>query len=876
MSSRQQRTWLVLTLILTALCFGAKPVQAQSGLPKRKVMIVGIDGVRPDALAAANTPQIDAWIANGAYSATAQAGDITLSGPGWSSMLTGVGRDKHGVDDNSFSGSNFIAFPHFFTRIKESCPNLFTASIVHWSPINSEIVSDSDLVTSVSSDPGVSAAAVDLLQSGDPDILFLHFDQVDGTGHGSGFSPANPPYLNAIENVDGHLVEVWNAVTSRPTFSSEDWLVICSTDHGGLGTGHGGNTNAERTIFFLVSGSASAVGTTISPAPEIVDVPATVFDFLGIPVPQDWAWDGNSVGLSGNPPNSELDCVTCARSLQAEVGGAHQSVALTWIAGGPTLDVDQYELRRNGTLIATLPVSSNSYVDSLSLSGRWHQVLEYSLTPVGGPDAPSCDELATRAVVSPGDVRFFDNFDSYSNDGELVAAGWSRIDVANPLEAATWSVENPGGILNPATIDGTPSRGSFVSSNSDFGGSSSLENPTGSGMSYDLWSPSINCTGLTTVGLHADVSAVLNNNGKAVFYVDVTTNNGLNWVTHFLRVAPSRTEAAPFVTIANADGFFGRLDLDISSTAANQPSVRVRFRHFEPSWDWWIAIDNVIVDDLPMRTGGSATLLANESFTAGIPANWSISGLNSGLNTWNTSDPCDRSISANGTAFPYQGGGGLHRLGVNFAILDSDCNPDPAEDEYLITPPIDASGATEVYLHYRSELRIDPSSTEEVLLSLDGGQTFQPALFSYALGAAGIPEDPVYSDRILHVPAAAGESDVRFAFRFSSAGNRYWWAVTDVSVSAELGVQFVRGDVNGDGSVDVSDPVVSLAFLFSQGPLGCESAADTNDDGLLDISDPIFGLAFLFGGGLPIPAPTACGEDPTPDSLTCTGNQLCP
>jgi len=213
---------------------------------------------------------------------------------------------------------------------------------------------------------------------------------------------------------------------------------------------------------------------------------------------------------------------------------------------------------------------------------------------------------------------------------------------------------------------------------------------------------------------------------------------------------------------------------------------------------------------------------------------------------------------------------------VNFAILDSDCNPDPAEDEYLITPLIDASGATEVYLHYRSELRVDPSSTEEILLSLDGGQTFQPPLFSYALGAAGIPEDPVYADRILYVPAAAGESDVRFAFYFSSGGNRYWWAVTDVSVSAKLGIQFVRGDVNGDGSVDVSDPVVSLAFLFSQGPLGCESAADTNDDGLLDISDPIFGLSFLFGGGLPIPPPVLCGEDPTPDSLTCAGNQLCP
>ena len=38
----------------------------------------------------------------------------TVSGPGWSSMLTGVWADKHGVHDNSFKGANYAKHPHFF------------------------------------------------------------------------------------------------------------------------------------------------------------------------------------------------------------------------------------------------------------------------------------------------------------------------------------------------------------------------------------------------------------------------------------------------------------------------------------------------------------------------------------------------------------------------------------------------------------------------------------------------------------------------------------------------------------------------------------------------------------------------------------------
>jgi hypothetical protein len=67
---------------------------------------------------------------------------------------------------------------------------------------------------------------------------------------------------------------------------------------------------------------------------------------------------------------------------------------------------------------------------------------------------------------------------------------------------------------------------------------------------------------------------------------------------------------------------------------------------------------------------------------------------------------------------------------------------------------------------------------------------------------------------------------------------------------------FVRGRVNGDELVDLSDAVSLLSFLFTGGEAPDPRAAgDVNDDGELDISDPIYLLDYLFRGGPPIPAP---------------------
>jgi hypothetical protein len=79
-------------------------------------------------------------------------------------------------------------------------------------------------------------------------------------------------------------------------------------------------------------------------------------------------------------------------------------------------------------------------------------------------------------------------------------------------------------------------------------------------------------------------------------------------------------------------------------------------------------------------------------------------------------------------------------------------------------------------------------------------------------------------------------------------------------------VDFVRADSNGDGTVNISDAVFTLGFLFLDGASpACPDAADVNNDGTLDISDPVMGLNYLFVSSLvPEDSPPnlgICGPD---------------
>jgi hypothetical protein len=94
---------------------------------------------------------------------------------------------------------------------------------------------------------------------------------------------------------------------------------------------------------------------------------------------------------------------------------------------------------------------------------------------------------------------------------------------------------------------------------------------------------------------------------------------------------------------------------------------------------------------------------------------------------------------------------------------------------------------------------------------------------------------------------------------------------------------FHRGDANGDGALDLSDPILVLAHLFLSGdPPGCLETADADDDGTIDLTDAIRLLSHLFLSGAPpeFPGPPGvpCGPDPGlpgPADLGCASYGAC-
>ena len=89
--------------------------------------------------------------------------------------------------------------------------------------------------------------------------------------------------------------------------------------------------------------------------------------------------------------------------------------------------------------------------------------------------------------------------------------------------------------------------------------------------------------------------------------------------------------------------------------------------------------------------------------------------------------------------------------------------------------------------------------------------------------------------------------------------------------AASARADFVRGDANRDGRVNVADAVAGVSALFSEDvTLSCQDAADANDDGALDLTDTLTTLRFLFAQeDLPYPQPPAFGPDTTCDTLGC-------
>ena len=265
-----------------------------------KILIIGIDGFISDAMTQELTPSIYEFSQRNAYRNLSHLTEKdTYSGPNWSSILTGVHYNKHNVTDNSFDRNLFDMFPTFLNYIENNVNSINTASIVNWLPINQKILSnDVDYFSkSQISDSLVFIEALNLLLNNDPikpDILFLHFDELDAAGHNFGFSSNITEYIETLQNIDLYVDSLVSIIDSKRLFD-ENWMCILVSDHGGDGYSHGdyNNIKIRETVFIVEHPSQNFKSQHKS---NMTDIAPTVLDFIGISsANSDCSRDGQSI-----------------------------------------------------------------------------------------------------------------------------------------------------------------------------------------------------------------------------------------------------------------------------------------------------------------------------------------------------------------------------------------------------------------------------------------------------------------------------------------------------------------------------------------------------------------------------------------------------
>ncbi len=277
--------------------------QRQPGF--EKVLLIGVDGLRPDALLQAATPNIDSLMAEGVYSLEARTGAHTITGPGWSNIFTGVWENKHGVKsngikDNSFAGANYRQYPTLISRLESHNQNFNTCVVASLDWITKLIITKADQKIyhpfEEEGDRKVAETAAYLLEHRSIDVMFAYFGQVDMVGHDHGFSPEVHEYLLEIETIDHYVGMLMNAVKKRPAYGKERWLTILTSDHGGKGKSHDGVGEEAMKVPLIMHGPAVRKGEVL-PVPTQVDIAPTILTYFGVPIQEEWCLDGKAIGL---------------------------------------------------------------------------------------------------------------------------------------------------------------------------------------------------------------------------------------------------------------------------------------------------------------------------------------------------------------------------------------------------------------------------------------------------------------------------------------------------------------------------------------------------------------------------------------------------
>jgi predicted AlkP superfamily pyrophosphatase or phosphodiesterase len=258
----------------------------------RHVVVISIDGLRPDAIARFRAETLSRMMREGSstLSATTVVPSKTL--PSHISMLTGQPPSVHGVIWNSdrTSRRGTVQLPTVFAVVR---PYGYTTAAFFSKPKFRHLQRPGSVDYSQApanlfsrwSDGRTVSDVRKYLATARPNLLFVHLAGPDDEGHRSGWM--SPEYGKSVRRADKAVAQILEAADA--SFGHGRYTLVVTADHGGHGYDHGSADPRDVTIPWIAWGDGVAPGLLPPASIRIFDTASTVLWLLGVSQPSDWS-----------------------------------------------------------------------------------------------------------------------------------------------------------------------------------------------------------------------------------------------------------------------------------------------------------------------------------------------------------------------------------------------------------------------------------------------------------------------------------------------------------------------------------------------------------------------------------------------------------
>ena len=258
----------------------------------KNVVLVSIDGLRPDAIATFNAPTLTRLIHEGSYTLSARTILPSKTLPSHTSMLTGEGPDDHGILWNNAVDDEpgTIAIPTVFSEARlrgyETAAFFSKAKFSHLQRPGTLDYSQAPggWFGKWSASETIADVEQHLAQSA-PNLLFVHLSDPDTEGHAHGWMSAQ--YGRGVLRADRAVARLLQAADRA--YGTDGYTIIITADHGGHGHDHGTNDPRDVTIPWIAWGRGVIPGELSPNTVQTMDTAATALFLLGVESPSAWA-----------------------------------------------------------------------------------------------------------------------------------------------------------------------------------------------------------------------------------------------------------------------------------------------------------------------------------------------------------------------------------------------------------------------------------------------------------------------------------------------------------------------------------------------------------------------------------------------------------